>query len=395
MNKRELFWGNPEKQTFPALKKSIEADYLIVGGGITGLATAYFLTTHRKKRVVIIEKNTVGSGSTGHSAGMLVHEPEHANWYELITAYGTKATKAYFEAHIQATKLVKRIIVQNNIPCDFVEHDYLHLSDEEERSSSGFYMNYRTVQKTLDSQLELLTDTALKSEFASTLYTAVRRSRRHNISVNPLAFARGFGKYLEAKGVQIYEHTALLKKLSPTTVQTDGGIITYKHIIYCRGTSEPHNAITPFLTTIGVTRKLTKKELGMIGLLDKDMFENSTTRPSFHYGKVTSDNRLLVGYGDKPVSKKNFSYPAYLPHVKKIEQFLTANFPTLDLPLQSAWSAPYALTTKGLPIVELHNEQELTINGAGLQIGCIATASYGVHTLLQKPHPLELLFNKK
>lgn len=40
-------------------------DVLIVGGGITGLSTAYYLVRNGVKNVAIVEKNYVGSGSTG------------------------------------------------------------------------------------------------------------------------------------------------------------------------------------------------------------------------------------------------------------------------------------------------------------------------------------------
>ena len=41
------------------------ADIVIIGGGINGVATAYYLAKSGRKNVILLEKNTVCSGSTG------------------------------------------------------------------------------------------------------------------------------------------------------------------------------------------------------------------------------------------------------------------------------------------------------------------------------------------
>ena len=41
------------------------ADIVVIGGGVVGTATAYYLAKSGRKNVVLVEKNTVCSGSTG------------------------------------------------------------------------------------------------------------------------------------------------------------------------------------------------------------------------------------------------------------------------------------------------------------------------------------------
>lgn len=38
-----VFWKNPHYQRRPALAGRVSCDYLIVGGGVTGVSLAYFL----------------------------------------------------------------------------------------------------------------------------------------------------------------------------------------------------------------------------------------------------------------------------------------------------------------------------------------------------------------
>ncbi len=69
--KKEIFWKNPGYNPRPSLNKEIKCDYLIVGGGVTGISSAYFLKQLGAKNIVLIEKDIIGSGATGKSAGML------------------------------------------------------------------------------------------------------------------------------------------------------------------------------------------------------------------------------------------------------------------------------------------------------------------------------------
>jgi len=48
--KHEVFWKNPGYKVRPELKEDIECDYLIVGGGVTGVSLAYFLSKHKSKK---------------------------------------------------------------------------------------------------------------------------------------------------------------------------------------------------------------------------------------------------------------------------------------------------------------------------------------------------------
>lgn len=48
-----------------------KTDIVIVGGGIAGAATAYYLLTRTQKQVVLLEAATIASGATGHNAGQI------------------------------------------------------------------------------------------------------------------------------------------------------------------------------------------------------------------------------------------------------------------------------------------------------------------------------------
>ncbi len=53
------------------LDRDLVTDVAVVGAGIAGASTAFFLLRGTDRRVVLIERGTIGHGATGHNAGQL------------------------------------------------------------------------------------------------------------------------------------------------------------------------------------------------------------------------------------------------------------------------------------------------------------------------------------
>lgn len=69
------------------LSHHTRADVVIVGGGIAGVATAYWILTTTSRSVMLLEGYKVAHGATGHNAGQLVSYFERP-FSELVEAYG-------------------------------------------------------------------------------------------------------------------------------------------------------------------------------------------------------------------------------------------------------------------------------------------------------------------
>ncbi len=343
--KKQLFWSNPTYQPSKSLMGHHETSYLIVGGGVAGLFAAHYLLKKGVKNITLIEKNIVGSGSTGYSAGMLESEIEIPR--EMLTRrHGVRSTALYIRAQRAAQREVRQLVKKEKIPCDYEERPLFFFKDD---SASG---------------------------------TFVEKS----ISVNPVKFAQGIAVYLRQKGVRIYENTPLViahKNIARTT----RGSIAFDQIIYALGTSQKHPAISNYVTTICVTRRLSTKTLRYLRRTRRDMFFYDE-RQSYHYGKITRDGRLLVGYGDILRTSSKTDAPLHAPHVRSIKRFIK-RITGSNLPIHRAWSAAYALSKRSLPYVSINKG---VVGGAGTQIASIAAASYFVNTLLREKHPLKSLF---
>ena len=124
----------------PPLSKSLRCDVLIVGGGVSGInAAAEFVK--QGKSVVLIERNIVGGGSAGRSAGFLTPDSE-LELHQLVRRYGPKAAREIWDAPLRGIERLVNGIKNFDIQCGLAVEEEMEC-----RKSVGF-----TDQQTYDEQ---------------------------------------------------------------------------------------------------------------------------------------------------------------------------------------------------------------------------------------------------
>lgn len=118
MKKNKSFWLNSFKiNNFESLNKNIDVDICVVGGGLTGITTAYYLTKQGYK-VALIEKDTLLSKTSGHTTAKITSQ--HGIFYKyLFDSKGEEFAFKYLEANEKAIENIKNIIDLENIECSF------------------------------------------------------------------------------------------------------------------------------------------------------------------------------------------------------------------------------------------------------------------------------------
>lgn len=99
------------------INKNYKTDVCIVGAGITGLTTGYYLSKKGLK-VIIIDKDNIGEKVSGNTTGKITLQ--HNLIYDyLINSYGKEFAREYFNANKEAIKNIKKIIDDEKIDCNF------------------------------------------------------------------------------------------------------------------------------------------------------------------------------------------------------------------------------------------------------------------------------------
>ena len=68
------YWANALPPPNPPLQKNIDIDIAVIGGGLSGLSTAYFLKKDHgiNSRVVLLEALRCGNGASGRNGAMML-----------------------------------------------------------------------------------------------------------------------------------------------------------------------------------------------------------------------------------------------------------------------------------------------------------------------------------
>ena len=96
------------------LKENIECDILIIGGGIAGLSTAYYLKESNKK-IVLIDKDRIGYGATSKNTGKLDYM-QGLIYHKIEKNYNKEIAKIYLDSQKEAINEVVNIIKKKQIP---------------------------------------------------------------------------------------------------------------------------------------------------------------------------------------------------------------------------------------------------------------------------------------
>lgn len=107
------------------------ADVVVVGGGIVGASTCYWLT-RAGKNVVLLERSAVAAGATGRNGGFITIGPAML-YPRAIEQFGEATARAILQLTLENRLLVRQMIAEEQIACDYREPGHLSLALHEQQ----------------------------------------------------------------------------------------------------------------------------------------------------------------------------------------------------------------------------------------------------------------------
>lgn len=211
--------------SFPALSENIEVDVAIVGAGITGITTAYLLSTAGYK-VALLEAGLILNGTTGHTTAKITSQ--HGMIYdELLNHLGKEKAAMYYRANAEAAQFIKDTAAQLQIECELKPEDaYLYMEQDTNLSKLEKEMNaYR--------ELGIPGEWIDKLPLSLPVKAAIRMPEQAHF--HPLKYLKRLVEGIVQAGGKLYEHTTIekLEKEGPFTLKTyhGGRSIRCNHVV--------------------------------------------------------------------------------------------------------------------------------------------------------------------
>lgn len=211
INKISVWENSASLPQFPTLDGDIHTDVLIIGGGIAGILTAYFLNKNGVK-YVLVDKGRICSGITHNTTAKIT--VQHGLIYHKIFAdRGAYSAQLYLNANELA--LDKYCELCKNIDCDF------------ERRDNYVYSVYN--RKILEKEMKALQKIRSNAEFCENVIipkkTVGAVKFTNQAQFNPLKFIGAI-----CDGLNIYENTFVSEMIGTTAVTQNGKIYADKVI---------------------------------------------------------------------------------------------------------------------------------------------------------------------
>jgi glycine/D-amino acid oxidase-like deaminating enzyme len=176
-------------------------DVAVVGGGITGLWTAYHLAI-KGARVAVLEARQIGNGASGRAFGQLVPYLKHSD-RKVVADFGDRG-EALSQAVSAAPAEIAAFIEQYQIACA-ATHSGLLFGAHTPAGQRSLEATTADLQKR-GAPAEMLYGADAAAIVGSAFYPAVLLDPR-GFHVDPLAYARGLARVAGAQGVSIHPGT--------------------------------------------------------------------------------------------------------------------------------------------------------------------------------------------
>lgn len=100
------------------LQEHMDGEVVVIGGGIAGMTTAYYLLRETKEHVTLIEADRIAHGATGHNGGQAVDYFERP-FSDIVREFGLKQAAAGQTAISTSWQLLASILRTTKIPVPF------------------------------------------------------------------------------------------------------------------------------------------------------------------------------------------------------------------------------------------------------------------------------------
>lgn len=326
-----------KRPSYPKLTKDIEVDVAIIGGGITGVTTAYQLVQSGKK-IAILEANKIGGVTSSSSTGNL-YIGVQALYQNIIKKFDLTTAKKVAQSRKDAIEYIEKTVSENNISCHFTRRPWYIYANKE--------------IKTFKDEVECLKRMGFNIDYTSEFPLSTKFHRAalmpNQARFNPLQYIVSLAAESVKRGCEIFEKTRIIK-ISETDIcklETNIATVHAKKVLLATHTPIGINS-TQFFTapyrSYVIAAKTQENNYPEGHFWNVDTPKNTICTHS-----ISNEHPELIMIAGS--HHKTGQEPPMDKHYKVLEKLLTKKFNLAKITHQ--WSAQHYQSADCLPYIGL------------------------------------------
>lgn len=342
---RPIWWaGLDESQTRARLEGDGDFDVVIIGGGYTGLWTAYYLArVSPALKIAVMEAHYVGFGASGRNGGWLAASVPGSR-DRFAAENGRDATLALVNEMRASVDEVLNVARDEKIEMDAIKSGCVRVATtpaqvERLRNAIAYEQSWESGGRgwRMESPAQIEERIRIPSVLAGAFTPDCAR-------INPAKLVRGLAMAAERLGVKIFEGTPVVD-FDKGVVQTSTGRVSARHILRategftCRLPGQARRWL-PMNSSMIATEPLSDAIWEEIGWNASETL--SDYAHAYAYVQKTADGRIAIGGRGRPyVYAGKFDDSGATPPetIQSLKSVLRRLFPaTASAEITAAWS---------------------------------------------------------
>ena len=372
---------------FPAVREPLvgdaTADVVIVGGGYTGLWTAYYL----KKavpflRITVLEQKFCGYGASGRNGGWLYNGIAGRDRYAKL--HGHDAAVRLQRAMNDTVDEVARVVAEEGFDAGLHKGGVLEVArTPAQLARLRAFHEHELSYGEKDRELYGARETAERIRVADAVGSTWTP---HGARVHPVKLVKGLAAAVEALGVTIHEQTPVTE-IRPKHAVTPYGTVRAPYVLRCTegftaALKGQKRTWLPMNSSMIATEPLTDEQWAVIGWEGRQALGDMAH--AYMYAQCTADGRIALGGRGVPYrfgSRTDNDGRTQDATVQALREILVGFFPMLaGVRIEHAWSGVLGVPRDWCATVTL--DRSTGIGWAGGYVGSgVATANLAGRTL--------------
>lgn len=341
----------------PSLDDDISVDVAIVGGGFTGLWTAYYLTERSPSlSILVIEREICGFGASGRNGGWAVGELA-AGFEAYARRSNPRSARRLMDHAHRSVDEIGRVVAAEAIDCGFAKGGVIRFARSRAQAERQALEIEHNRANGFGADIIRLLGPEEVRRFARP--TGLQSGIFYSpcAALDPARLVRGLADVVERRGVRIVEQTGAVAVRSGSITTTHGQVSAPVVIrateAYTRDLPGERRTLVPLYSLMIATEPLDAATLAEVGLDTRPTFADD--RYAVIYGQRTADNRIAFGGRAVPYLYGSRIDPATERDRRShdlIRRVLVDMFPVLDgVAITHRWGGVLAAPRNWVPAV--------------------------------------------